>query len=178
MRTAGAPPALRSTATYITRGLLQVVDAGLKALGSHELRPVRRPDIVRNAKDFVGAHLTADLSADDMARTLGVSYRLLNYAFKYALGISPYQYIQTQKLHAVRWLLKSSDITVTEACFTHGFYTPSRFARQFQTYRMGSVIELSRNSFHDVDQFCEWEISLGWEFEPHWIDYCRPDRLD
>ncbi len=116
---------------YTTRGLLQVVDAGLEALGSHELRPVRRPDIVRNAKDFVMAHLTADLSADDIARTLGVSYRSLNYAFKDALGISPYQYIQTQKLHAVRRLLKTSDITVTEACLAHGFYTPGRFTRQY-----------------------------------------------
>ena len=116
---------------FIIHGLLQVIDAGLRARGSHRPRSARHPDLVTKGRDFVSAHLTTDFSVDDMAHALGVSYRVLNYAFKDSLGISPYQYILTQKLHGVRRQLKSSEVSVTEACFSHGFYTPSRFARQY-----------------------------------------------
>ena len=52
-------------------------------------------------------------------------------SFRDSLGMSPYQYILTQKLRAVRRQLRSSGVCVTDAAFTHGFYTPSRFARQY-----------------------------------------------
>lgn len=78
------------------------------------------------------SNLKLDLTVDEIAQTLGVSYRVLNYAFQDTLGISPYQLFLTQKLHGVRRLLQSSDISVIEACMSHGFFTPSRFARQYK----------------------------------------------
>ena len=53
------------------------------------------------------------------------------YACRDSLGMSPYQYILTQKLHAVRRQLKLFELSVTEACILYGFNTPSRFARQY-----------------------------------------------
>ena len=116
---------------FIIHGLQQVIDAGLSARGSLKPKPARRPELVTKGRDFISAHLTTDFSVDDMAQALGVSYRVLNYAFRDSLGMSPYQYILTQKLHAIRRQLKFSDVSVTEACVSHGFYTPSRFARQY-----------------------------------------------
>ena len=46
------------------------------------------------------------------ARSLGVSYRVLNYACQDAFGVSPYHYFLTEKLHAVRGTLKTSDVSV------------------------------------------------------------------
>jgi AraC family ethanolamine operon transcriptional activator len=86
---------------------------------------------VVEAREFVSAHLTSDLSAEHTADALGVSYRVLNYAIRDSLRMSPYQYILTQKLHAVRRQLRSSEGSVAEACLSHGFSTPSRFARQY-----------------------------------------------
>jgi len=117
---------------FIIHGLMQVVDAGLQARGSFKLRTTRRPDIVKKAKDFVCSHLDESISTDDVAQALGVSNRVLDYAFRDSLGASPYQYILTEKLHAVRRLLKSSDVSVTEACVAHGFNTPSRFTRHYK----------------------------------------------
>jgi AraC family ethanolamine operon transcriptional activator len=111
--------------------LQQVVDAGLAARGLSRLRNGRRADLVKKGRNFVSSRLATDLSADDMARALGVSYRVLNYAFRDCLGMSPYQYILTERLHAVRRQLKSRSVSVTEASVRHGFYTPSRFARQY-----------------------------------------------
>ena len=115
----------------IIDGLQLVVDAGLGAQGWQRPRPARRFDLVNQGREILLAQLDADISLDDLAQSLGVSYRVLNYAFQDTLGVSPYQYMLTERLHAVRRLLKSSDISVTDACIAYGFSTPSRFTRQY-----------------------------------------------
>jgi AraC family ethanolamine operon transcriptional activator len=87
--------------------------------------------LVKKGIDLISSRPTGDFSVDDVARALDVSYRTLHYAFKDQLGTSPYQYLLTQRLHAVRRILKSSDLSVTEACVAYGFNTPSRFSRQY-----------------------------------------------
>lgn len=115
----------------VISGLLRVTEAGLMGRGSAP-RMTRRADLIPKAKELVEAHLEADFTADDLAQALGVSYRVLNYAFQDALGVSPYQYVLTDKLHAARRKLKTSDISIIDACMTYGFYNPSRFSRQYK----------------------------------------------
>jgi AraC-like DNA-binding protein len=116
---------------FVVRGLLEVIDTGLQASGAPGLRPARRPDLVSRARDYIAAHPTLDLSTEALAATLGVSYRVLHYAFQDTLGISPYRYVLTQRLHGVRRLLKSGEASVGDACARHGFDSPSRFAQQY-----------------------------------------------
>ena len=78
------------------------------------------------------ANLGLALTADEIAQSLGVSRRVLNYAFQSNLGIGPYQYFLSEKLHAVRRELKSYDGTILEVLSSYGFSTPSRFAQQYQ----------------------------------------------
>ena len=115
----------------IVDGLHQVVEAGMAARDWQGPRPARRADLVRKGRDWIASNLADDLSVGGLARDLGVSYRALHYAFRDSLGLSPYQYIQTERLHAARRQLKTSTASVTEACFANGFNTPSRFARQY-----------------------------------------------
>ena len=116
----------------ILAGLQSVIDAGLAASNSQSPRATRGTDVVCKAKEFIAANLACELTADVIATSLGVSYRALNYAFLDALGVTPYQYLLTARLHGVRRMLKSSDPTITEACFANGFSTPSRFSRQYK----------------------------------------------
>lgn len=116
---------------FVLRGLHEVIDAGLSAQGALRPRRARRPDLVAQAREVVAAHLHGNLTTDDLAQALGVSYRVLNYAFRDALGISPYQYILARRLHEVRRQLISG-VSVTEACVFNGFGTPSRFSRQYR----------------------------------------------
>ena len=116
---------------FIIDGLQQVIDAGLRASGSPVLRNSRRPDLVMKAREFVSAQVTTVSSVDEVAQALGVSYRVLNYAFRDSLGVSPYRYIQTEKLHAARRLLQRSDLSVSEACLSLGFQKPARFSEQY-----------------------------------------------
>jgi AraC-like DNA-binding protein len=116
---------------FVILGLLEIIEAGLHAQGIYPPRSSRRADLVEKANDFMYAHLENDLSADDLAQTLGVSYRVLNYAFRDSIGVSPYQYMLTLKLHAVRRLLKTGDCSVSDASQLHGFKSPSRFSHQY-----------------------------------------------
>jgi AraC family ethanolamine operon transcriptional activator len=129
---------------FLLHGLQQVIDAGLAASPTGLPRPTRRADLVEKARDLMIADPKLDLTADEIAQSLGVSYRVLNYACQSNLGISPYQYLLTEKLHAVRRKLKTSDASVTEACLSYGFSTPSRFARQYKRL-FGELPSQTRN---------------------------------
>ena len=136
---------------FLVRGLLQVVDAGVQARGSFRLRRTRRPDVVKRAREYVAACPTTNLTAEDLAEALDVSYRVLHYAFLDSLGVSPYRYVLNQRLHAVRRLLKSADISVGDACALYGFNTPGRFSRQY-TRLFGEFPSATRSrSFVQVD---------------------------
>ncbi len=128
---------------FIIRGLHEVIDAGLSDSDSLRPRPGRRPDLVTRGREFVSAYLTDIDTTDDLAQALGVSYRVLNYAFTDFLGISPYQYILGQRLHAVRRQLKSG-VPVLEACAEYGFSTPNRFSRQYRRL-FGELPSQTRN---------------------------------
>jgi AraC family ethanolamine operon transcriptional activator len=116
----------------ILHGLQQVIDAGLAAGPGEPLWRTRRADLMEQARDVMIANVRMNPTADEIAQSLGVSYRVLNYAFQDALGVSPYQYFLTERLHAVRRELKNSDAGIAEVCEAHGFTTPSRFARQYK----------------------------------------------
>lgn len=117
---------------FILHRLQQLIDSGLGAGLTQSLQYTRRADLVVQARDLMIANLQLDLTADEIAQSLGVSYRVLNYAFQDALGVSPYRYLLTEKLHAVRRDLKDSDASIAGVCLSYGFSTPSRFARQYR----------------------------------------------
>ena len=117
---------------FIINGLIEVVDAGLGAGNSAQPKRTRRPDVVEKAREYIAACLDNDYSIDEIAQSLGVSNRVLNYAFRDSLGVSPNRYIQTEKLHAVRRQLITANLSVTEASQLYGFNTPSRqYSRLF-----------------------------------------------
>jgi AraC family ethanolamine operon transcriptional activator len=87
---------------------------------------------VPKARELVATRLGEELTADDVAQALGVSYRVLHYAFRDALGVSPYRFLLTEKLHSARRQLKTANTSVTDALLAHGFSTPARFAQQYK----------------------------------------------
>ena len=107
-------------------------DAGLAAGPAEGPRCTRRADLVQRARDFVIPNLSLALTADEIARSLGVSLRVLNYAFQSNVGISVYQYFLTEKLHAVRRKLQTSSASITEASMSYGFSNPSRFSGHYK----------------------------------------------
>ena len=117
---------------FLVSGLQRIADAGLAVREGDGLRATRRADLVERARELMLEHVTDNLTVDEIAATLGVSRRVLRYAFQDAMGVSPYRYFLTERLHATRRMLKTGNVSVTEACIGHGFSTPSRFASQYR----------------------------------------------
>ena len=81
---------------------LTETDAGLTARGSCRLRGVRRFDLVMSADELMTELVDSDPTADQIAQLLGVSHRVLNYAFQDAFGVGPYRYFLAKRLHGAR----------------------------------------------------------------------------
>jgi AraC family ethanolamine operon transcriptional activator len=93
---------------------LLVIDAGCNA-----------PDVDGNVSG----------SLAKIAEIIGTTPRAIQYAFRSALGITPYQYILARRLHCVRHDLRINGrgrAPVTEAAFDYGFFDLGRFARHYQ----------------------------------------------
>jgi AraC family ethanolamine operon transcriptional activator len=74
------------------------------------------------------------LEAGDVATSLGVSRRALNYAFRETLGNSTYKYMLANRLNTAKRDLRANStqsMTVTEVATNNDFYHLGRFAAQY-----------------------------------------------
>ena len=92
----------------------------------------RRFMLAQEARDYIAENDGSGLTIDQIAGSLGITSRELRYAFREAYGISPYQYVVSNKLNDARRILREADIAgagVTQAALEAGFEDFSRFAR-------------------------------------------------
>jgi AraC family ethanolamine operon transcriptional activator len=120
----------------------QLMDAVLAVLQS--LQPVSQ---VRKGRPSVDAkrilvevvHLMEDRLDDtsripDYCAAVGISTTTLRKVFHESLGMSPQRYLQTRRLHAVRWALKQAgpQDTISSICGQYGIWDFGRFSGQFR----------------------------------------------
>ena len=115
----------------VTNQLAEAVELGVRQFESAELHCVRRADLFSAATEYMDARIKEPVTVDQIARDLGVSSRLLGYAFRDSLGMSPYQFLLLKKLHGVRDTIQNSSLPVSEIAAQYGFSTTSRFRRQY-----------------------------------------------
>ena len=111
--------------------LSSVVGPELLACSTTDAAETRRADIVTAATSYLDTNLRASTSIERMAADLGVSSRLLGYAFQDAIGLSPYQFVLLKRLHHARDAIRLSTDTVGDIADRCGFTKPSRFRRQY-----------------------------------------------
>lgn len=73
----------------------------------------------------------ADTSIEEFSEQLGVSSRHLRRVFENELGVSPVQYIQTQRLLTAKRLLTDTALPITEIAMASGFSSVRRFNSLF-----------------------------------------------
>lgn len=74
---------------------------------------------------------SADLTVSALAQHAGLSDKHFQRSFRAVIGESPKKYIRRIRLQAAAYLLKWSDITVTEVAMTAGFETHAGFNKAF-----------------------------------------------
>jgi AraC-like DNA-binding protein len=87
------------------------------------------------AKDLADARYAEPLSVDDLARAAGLSRAHFSREFRRTFGESPHSYLLTRRLERAAALLRSTDHSVAEICFSVGLQSVGSFTTSFtRTY--------------------------------------------
>jgi transcriptional regulator GlxA family with amidase domain len=96
--------------------------------------PVRH---LLRARDLADARYSEPLGVDDLARAAGLSRGHFSREFRRAFGESPHAYLLTRRLERAAALLRTTDRSVADICFTVGLRSVGSFTTSFtRTYGM------------------------------------------
>jgi AraC-like DNA-binding protein len=87
------------------------------------------------AKDLADARYFEHLDVDDLARAAGLSRAHFSREFRRTFGESPHGYLLTRRLERAAALLRTTDNSVAETCFSVGLQSVGSFTSSFtRTY--------------------------------------------
>jgi AraC-like DNA-binding protein len=84
------------------------------------------------AKDLADARYFEELGVDDMARAAGLSRAHFSREFRAAFGESPHAYLLTRRLERAAALLRTTDRSVVDICFSVGLQSVGSFTTSFR----------------------------------------------
>ena len=90
-----------------------------------ELRDLRR------VKDRIDREYAQPLDVESLARGVHMSAGHLSREFRRAYGESPYGYLMTRRIERAMALLRQTDLSVTDICFTVGCSSLGTFSTRF-----------------------------------------------
>src|SRR6266567_5858328 len=87
------------------------------------------------ARDLADARYSEPLGVDDLARAAGLSQAHFSREFHRAFGESPHAYLLTRRLERAAALLRNTDRSVADICFSVGLQSVGSFTTSFtRTY--------------------------------------------
>jgi AraC-like DNA-binding protein len=84
------------------------------------------------AKDLADARYFEPLDVADLARAAGLSRAHFSREFRRAFGESPHAYLLTRRLERAAALLRTTDRSVAEICFSVGLQSLGSFTTSFK----------------------------------------------
>jgi AraC-like DNA-binding protein len=84
-----------------------------------------------SAKDLADARYFEPLHVDDLASAAGLSRAHFSREFRRAFGESPHAYLLTRRLERAAALLRNTDRTVADICFSVGLQSVGSFTTSF-----------------------------------------------
>jgi AraC-like DNA-binding protein len=89
------------------------------------------------AKDLADARYSEPLAVDDLAKAAGLSRAHFSREFRSAFGESPHAYLLTRRLERAAAMLRTTDRSVSDVCFSVGLQSLGSFTTSFtRTYGM------------------------------------------
>ena len=83
------------------------------------------------AKDLADARFFEPLGVDELARAAGLSRAHFSREFRTAFGESPHAYLLTRRLERAAALLRNTDRSVADVCFSVGLQSVGSFTTSF-----------------------------------------------
>jgi len=97
------------------------------------------------ARDVADARYFEPLGVDDLAGAAGLSRAHFSREFRRAFGESPHAYLLTRRLERAAALLRSTDRTVADICFSVGLQSVGSFTTSFtRSYGMSPTAYRAR----------------------------------
>jgi LacI family transcriptional regulator len=88
---------------------------------------------LREALEYFQANIEEPVSVEEMCKHIGFSRRWLEYAFRKALGESPFNYIRRTRLaHARRLLAEERDVKINRIARRTGYSSANQLAKAFR----------------------------------------------
>ena len=84
------------------------------------------------AKDLADARYFEPLGVDDMASAAGLSRAHFSREFRAAFGESPHNYLLTRRMERAAALLRNTDRSVADICFSVGLQSVGSFTTTFK----------------------------------------------
>ena len=87
---------------------------------------------VQDALDYLGEHLAAPLTLNQLAQEVGLSPSRLSHLFRAQMGVAPLAYREAQRLERAAQLLRLTSLNVEEVGREVGFADPFYFSARFK----------------------------------------------
>jgi AraC-like DNA-binding protein len=97
------------------------------------------------ARDLADARYFEPLGVADLARAAGLSQAHFSREFNRAFGESPHQYLLTRRLERAAAMLRTTDRSVVEICFSVGLQSVGSFTTSF-----GRMFGLSPTAYREA----------------------------
>ncbi len=119
---------LRNDPNEKKKTVLQIV----KLLRSVSDEGGEKAAVIADVKNAIRAHLSEEISIDEIAHTVGISKYYMCHLFKSQTGLTLVEYRNALRLSEAKKLLIGSDKRIGEICFECGFSSESYFAKLFR----------------------------------------------
>jgi len=99
-----------------------------------QLNPVRGGLTVlqlSRIKEFVDVHISKEIGISELASLVGLSQFHFIRAFKSSVGLSPYQYVLSERISVAKELLLKRDLSIPDVARAVGFSDASQLNRAF-----------------------------------------------
>lgn len=96
------------------------------------------------ARDAMDRDFAGRLTIGDLASVACISEANFIRSFKAVFGETPHRYLQRRRIERAMYLLRTTDISVTEVCMSVGFSSLGSFSRTFT-----SVVGETPSAFRD-----------------------------
>ena len=89
---------------------------------------------LRQAIDYIHAHLNRDLSLAELASVVNISHTYFASLFKRTTGISPHQYVIQQRVERAKLMLSKTDLAIADIALQVGLSSQSHMTQQFKRF--------------------------------------------
>ena len=87
---------------------------------------------LRRIKEFVDASVSKDIGISELAGLIGLSHFHFIRAFKHSVGLSPYQYVLSERISVAKKMLSESDLSIADVALAAGFSGAAQLNRVFR----------------------------------------------